>query len=404
MKIWLKYLIGIAIGLISFIAIPVKNTATLDYFVELTVHVGRYILLPVLFFSLTCAFFKLRDEKQLLKASAWTFGTIAVSTLGLTLFGLITALMIKLPRIPITTEKLEEASVLTWKTIVLKLFPTSGFDVLHDGAYLLPCFVFAGLAGAGCVSDKNASKPALTVFISMSKVFYSVLSFLTEILAIGMVAIMFRWTLTFSSVIKTGVFNKLILMLTIDLLIIAFVFYPLILRFLCHEHHPYRVLYASICPFLVAFFSGDTNLTLTLSLRHGKESLGIKRRINAFSYTLFSIFGRGGAALVQCIGFVLIITSYSSLGISNAMWIGTISFVFSFLLGGLPCGGPFAAITSMCIVYGAEYESGYLLLKSVSPIICAYAAAIDALTAMFGSYIVAVKTKNIQHQEVKKFI
>jgi hypothetical protein len=58
----------------------------------------------------------------------------------------------------------------------------------------------------------------------------------------------------------------------------------------------------------------------------------------------------------------------------------------------------------MCIVYGAEYESGYLLLKSVSPIICAYAAAIDALTAMFGSYIVAVKTKNIQHQEVKKFI
>ena len=58
----------------------------------------------------------------------------------------------------------------------------------------------------------------------------------------------------------------------------------------------------------------------------------------------------------------------------------------------------------MCMLYGRGFESGYLLLKNVAPIICAYAAGIDALTSMFGSYIIAVKTKSIQHQEIKKFI
>ena len=169
---------------------------------------------------------------------------------------------------------------------------------------------------------------------------------------------------------------------------------------------PYRVLYASICPFLVAFFSGDTNLALALNLRHGKESLGIKRRINAFSFPLFSIFGRGGAALIQAAGFVLILRSYSSLGIPvlDVLWIAGVSFLLSFALAEIPLGGPFAAITSMCLLYGRGFESGYLLLKNAVPVICAYAAGIDALTAMFGSYIIAVKTKMIHHQELRKFI
>ena len=409
MRIWLKYLIGIAIGLISalvFSPSTVQGQAALDFIVEIAVRFGRYALLPVLFFSVSISFFKLRDEKLLTKASAWTFGVIFSSSFALMLLGLVSALAIKLPRIPITTEKASEVSSFAWQTLITKLFPFSGFESLMDGAYLLPCFIFAGLAGAGPASDKNASKAAVGLFDSLSKVFYIVLSFFIEIFAVGMIAVMCRWTLDFISAVSSGVYNGLIIMLTADLFIVAFIIYPLILRFLCHEMHPYKVLYASICPFLVAFFSGDTNLALVLNLRHGKESLGIKRRINAFSFPLFSIFGRGGAALIQAAGFVLILRSYSSLGIPvlDVLWIAGVSFLLSFALAEIPLGGPFAAITSMCLLYGRGFESGYLLLKNAVPVICAYAAGIDALTAMFGSYIIAVKTKMIHHQELRKFI
>ena len=148
MRIWLKYLIGIAIGLISalvFSPSTAQGQAVLDFIVEIAVRFGRYALLPVLFFSVSISFFKLRDEKLLTKASAWTFTVIFSSSFALMLLGLVSALAIKLPRIPITTEKASEVSSFAWQTLITKLFPFSGFESLMDGAYLLPCFIFAGL-------------------------------------------------------------------------------------------------------------------------------------------------------------------------------------------------------------------------------------------------------------------
>ncbi len=409
MKLWIKFLIGIGIGLISSVFFPinsVQSTEILNFVVDLVIRFGRYTLLPFLFFSCAVAFFRLRDEKMLLKTTSWTIGIIISSSFLMVILGLITALLVNLPRIPITTEKVNEVASFSWRNLFVKIFPYSGFEVLLDGAYLFPCFVFAGLAGAGAAVDKNASKAAMNLFESMSQVCYTAMSFFTEILFIGMIVVMCRWTMDFTTAVNLKSYNSLIVLLLVNLLIIAFVIYPLVLRFLCHDSHPYRVLYASLCPFIVAFFSGDTNLTLALNLRHGKESLGIKGRVNSFAYPLLSIFGRGGSIMVQTICFVLILRSYSSLGISftDTIWIGGISFILSFALAEIPVGGPFVAITVMCMLYGRGFESGYLLLKNVAPIICAYAAGIDALTSMFGSYIIAVKTKSIQHQEIKKFI
>ena len=409
MRLWLKYLIGIGAGLALAIIVPPSSAqfqSLLDFFVDLVVRFGRYTILPVLLFSVAVSCFKLRDEKLLFKTVGWTFGVIVVSSFGLMLMGLLSALLIKLPRIPITTEKVTEVFSFTWKSLITKLFPYSGFEAIIDGVYILPCFVFAFLAGAGSASDKNASKAAVGLFDSLSRVFYIVMGLFTEIIAVGMIAIMFRWSLEFFATVKTGVYNSLILMLFVELLVIAIVIYPLVLKFLCHEPHPYRVLYASICPLLVAFFSGDTNLALALNLRHGKESLGIRRRGNAFTFPLFSVFARGGAAMVSTISFILILRSYSSLGIpvADMFWIGGISFVLSFALAGIPSGGAFILITTMCLLYGRNFDSGYLLLKNAAPVICAVATGIDSLTAMFGSYIVAVKTKTVHHQELRKFI
>ena len=67
-------------------------------------------------------------------------------------------------------------------------------------------------------------------------------------------------------------------------------------------------------------------------------------------------------------------------------------------------GGTFVALTIMCTTYGRGFEAGYLLLKPVAAIIGAFATAIDAATAMFGSYFVAFKTKSINHYDMRHFI
>lgn len=409
MKIWLKYLIGIVFGVAAAFIIPfgsVQSQAVLEYIFEIVCRFGRFALLPLLFFSVASSFFSLRDEKLLLRTTGWTVSVIVISSVLLTGIGLLSAIVIRLPRIPITVEQVETLPSIDVKLLFKSLFPYSGFESLLDGIYLLPCFVFAGLAGAGAASDKVASKPAVTLFDSLSNVCYIVMSFLIEVLSVGMIAISCKWTLDFIVVAKAGVYMPLVLMLFIILVVVAGLIYPLIIRLLCHDHHPYRVLYACAAPFITAFFSGDENLALSVNLRHGSESLGIRRRVNAFTYPLFSIFARGGAALVETICFTVILRSYSSLGISavDAFWIAGMALLFSFCQCGLPTSGSFIAITLMCLQYGRGFEAGYLLLKTAAPIICSFAAGLNAITAMFGSYIVGVKTGMIQHKSLEKFI
>ena len=70
----------------------------------------------------------------------------------------------------------------------------------------------------------------------------------------------------------------------------------------------------------------------------------------------------------------------------------------------MPKGGPFFALAIMCISYGPSFDASYLLLRSVSPILCSFAAGFDALTSMFGSYIVALKTNSVEHIDLRDFI
>ena len=195
-------------------------------------------------------------------------------------------------------------------------------------------------------------------------------------------------------------------MLLVDFAIVAGIIYPLILRLLCKDLRPYHVLYASICPLVTAFFSGDTNLTLLTSFRHSKESLGIHDETNNFSLPLFAIFARGGAALVTSICFVTILRSYTLQGFTafDVLWIFGVSFIISFALGSFPVIGSFVSLTVICSMYGRGFEAGYLLLRPLMPILYSFSAAFDVLSAMFGNYIVAVKTKKIDKIELKHYI
>ncbi len=409
MKLWIKYLIGIVLGLLAAVIIPMENplvSNALNFLAELAIRFGRYTLLPTLFFGVAISVFKLRTGGRILSVSLWILVVLVAAALALALVGLLSILIVRLPRIPIPTGKVTEVASVSLRDLVMGLLPFSSFQSLMDGVYLLPAFVLAGLAGAGCAVDTGDSKAAVSLFDSLARVSYSVMGFFVDMLAVGMIAVSCYWMVDASAVFMAGMYLPLIVMLFVLFLLVVCVMYPLALRFFCRGTRSVRVLYASICPILTAFFSGDANLTLPVAMRHGSESLGIKRRVNSTAYPAFSIFARSGSALVTSICFVVILRSYSSLSISLAdvLWIGATSFALSFVLGGIPVGGSFVALTIMCAMYGRGFEAGYLLLKPAASVIGAFAAAIDAATAMFGSYFVAFKTKTIEHYDMRRFI
>ena len=408
MKVWIKYLIGLVFGVLAAFILPGNQavSSAVSFLTELFIRVGRYIVIPLLFTSAIVAVNKLRSSKLLLKTSLLTILIIVVSSLILTAVGLISILLVKLPRIPITVDTASEVFHLDVKGMILSLFPYSGFEALKEGSFLLVCLVMAFIVGWESASEETAFKPVFSLADSLSNLFYNIANFFTEIMSVLGIAIVCYWTINFRTVIEPGIYTPMIIMFLVDFVIIAGIIYPLIVHFVCHDPHPYKVLYASLAPMILSFFSGDSNLVIPLANRHCCESLGIRRRCRCFSYPLFTIFARGGTALVSTISFILIWRSYSSLSIpvTDILWIFGLSFGLSFLLGGIPSGGAFILLTILCDKYARGFETSFLLLKPASLVICSFAALFDTITAMYGTYIVAVKTKMIEHHSISHFI
>lgn len=401
MKIWLKYLIGIVLGVLSALILPfgsLQGVSTLSFVTEFVIRIGRYTLIPLLLFSGIMAVYRLNDAKLIGKTSLWTFSVIIISSVLLTIIGFISIVVIKLPRIPIITEKVSQVTSIDFPNLIRSMIPFSSFESLSEGAFLLPCFIFALIIGAGCCMEHSNLKPILSLTDSFSELFFNISSIVIDFMSIGMIAIMCNWTIQFKSIIKSGVFTPLILMLTANFILIVGIIYPLLVKKLCRGGKPIKVLSSCVVPFFISFFSGDTNLTLSANMRLGKEKLGIRQRTNGFVYPLFSIFARGGSALTAIISFVVIWRSYSPLNIDfiDMLWISGTALLLSFLLGGMPTGGTFVALTVLCTMYGRGMETGYLLLKPAAPIIGSFAALLDTATAMFGTYIVANNTKTIE--------
>ena len=409
MKVWLKYLIGTILGVIGAFILPLNNpsiTSTVSTLSEIAVRFGRYALIPLVFFGTAMSMFNLRSKKHILKTSLWTAGTIIGSTLLLTALGLGSILLVQLPRIPITSEKIFEVPTINIKEMIFSIFPFSGFDSLKEGLFLLPVFFLAAFVGGACASDITDSKPVLNIFESAMKLCQTMSTFFVEWLSIGMIAISCYWVLQARAIFATQTFIPLFIMLLVDFVIVAAIIYPLILRLLCKDLRPYHVLYANLCSIITAFFSSDANLTLLTNLRHSKESLGVHDETNNFTLPLFSIFARGGTALVTTICFITIFRSYSKLGfgVFEVFWIYGVSFITSFALGNFPVLGTFVSLTVICSMYGRGFEDGYLLLKPAIPLLGSFAAAFDALSTFTGNYIVAVKTKKFDKIELKHYI
>jgi len=409
MKIWLKYLIGVILGVTFALVAGTENTffiQTTDFLSNAAVQFGRYSLYPAVFFGFTLSIIELRESRSLLKVAVLTILIICIAAAALSCIGLMSVLLHTPARIPIFVEGSFDMQVLGVTESVLKLFPSSAFEALLNGTYILPLCIFGGFAGAGCAVDKNIAKPTVTLIDSLARVSYAVMVFFVDMLVFGLVVLSSYWVIRFRGMLLTAVFVDFALLLLIDLLLIALVIYPILLKIFCREANPYCILYAGLAPMLAAFFSQDHHVALPVLLRHSNESLGIRRRISSVVLPIFSVFGRAGSALVITVSFVVILRSYSNLPINYKamLWLTGYASLFSFFLGRFPVGGTYIALASLCALYGRGFESGYLILRPAAFFIGSVAAAINALTAITGTYIIAYRFNMIGRKDLRFFI
>ncbi|MFO7849924.1 MAG: cation:dicarboxylase symporter family transporter [Spirochaetia bacterium] len=410
MKIWIKYLFAVIIG--TLIGVYVLETGdpvseSLSFLSTLTKNIGRYTVYPLVFFSLAYASYKLRIDRRIFVVYVKTILIILVSSVLLTVIGTAAVYLLSPERIPIIAETERSYSFPHIQEILLSTFPANLFKIFTgDGNFLLPLTVFSIFLGLNFSFDKIHTRPAIQLFDSFSRIFYHMSMFILEILGFGLVILSAAMVVTIRSTTQIEFYRQLLLLVGLLTAIIILGIYPLIVYFLMGKENPYKHLYAITAPALAAFLSGNSYFAFTTLIPHTMENLGIPRKIGATTLPIFTLFGKAGTAMVTSVTFMVILRSYSSLGIGieTLLWIAALSFLTSFLTGSVPGMGVVVSLSFICALYGRGIENGFLIVQPIVPLLISFAVLLDVVTAALGSVIVSHSEGNRKDIYASDFI
>jgi Na+/H+-dicarboxylate symporter len=413
MKVWVKLLTGAILGVVLGFVLPFEENRMIaggvEFLAQLALRIGRYVAPPLVVFSLTVAIYELRQQGQFWRLVGKCLLAILATSIIVLTFGIgVARFFFSNGRIPIVVENAVEISPISAEQSAFEVFPSNMLSVLAgDGIFILPLCIFAFFMAIGLTCNRNYAKPVLSFFDSLSRIFFHIAVFFSEILGFVIITLSAYSAWQYRLALTRGIFSSFIWLLLGITLSLSFVVLPLFLCLFCRRNRlaPWTKVYGSLGPAIAAFFSGDINFTLPLIFLHGKENLGINRQVNTVSPLLYTIIGRSGSALIAAVSFIVILQSYSSLEITfeQIMQIWVRALFLSLMLGRNSGDGAVTAIAALCFWTQEGFETGYLILKPIGFFLIACATLIDCMAAMLGSYAIARITpdasseKSIRH-------
>jgi Na+/H+-dicarboxylate symporter len=394
MKLWIKYILAATIGVILGVYVFPTDDSTfqnLQFAAQIVLHIGRYALFPLIFFSMAYGVFRLRMDRRILAVIGKTFLIIAATAVLLVGIGTAAVLLVAPERIPIIVETETVHNFPEIRELIFQIFPNNLFTIFTgNGDILFPVVFFSLFLGLNFSFDKVLSRPVVQVFDSLTRIFYHIAKFANEILGLGLVVLSSFFIVHLRRTEELELYSELLLLIGILTAFIIFCIYPILVYFLTGRQNPYKYLYGILAPAVAAFFSGNSYFSLVPLIPHVKENLGVSRQVGATSIPLFALFAKAGTAMVSSITFIVILKSYSSLGIEflEISWIIGISIAASFLTSTVPGFGVAAALTALCTLYGRGIENGFLIVYPILPLLSSFAVFIDIVTVAMGSLVV----------------
>ena len=277
---------------------------------------------------------------------------------------------------------------------VKAVFPRNFFMALFsNGDMLLPIFVLAVLLGFNMNFNKMLTRPAVQIVDAFSGIFRHLNSFIIEFS--GLLIIPIAWFLT-EQIIATqelALFKQMLTAILIDIVFIIFIVFPIIIYFTMGKKNPYKWIVAALAPALAALASGDSLYSLSYQMKNSKENMKANTEVSSFNLPFLAIFGKAGTAMISSIAFIVILKSYSSLGItlSGVLWVSLLSFIVSFFIGTFPGSGVLVSVALLCSFYGRGIEEGYLLLSPIMPILLSLSVMLDTITNSLLNLIISYR-------------
>ncbi len=385
MKTIYKYILGTAAGLaIGFLLKPSENlSAVLVASGEMAVRIGRYLLLPLIFFSLPVAVTKLRRTGKLGLLLSRSALYMVIASAVLAVLGTFTAWIIGFGRIPVIPGVRPEVEVTTLGTIARSVLETNSFRALAgESSFLLPLLVPAFLLGWHFHHDREIAEPAFNLFDSLSRILYRANRYILLLMPF------FLAVLTASTVVNARTiidFNRYLPLFGVLLgltVLLLFGLFPLILWLFGGKRSPWKALGGICCALWGSFISASPLFNYGNLTVHLKKNLRVRRQTAALIAPSYLMFARAGTAMVSAVCMLTVIRSFSSLEITlfQAAWTAVFSFLVSFALPATPDKGLTAALIMMGSLYGRGLDDGWLILAPALPLLTMITALLDTAT------------------------
>ena len=309
MKLWLKILIGVVVGLGLGWALGDK-AAYLEPIGTLFLDLIRMLVVLLVFSSMTVGITSIHDPKKLTRVGLKSLLIYVVTTAIAIGIGLGLAYIIKPgvgAQLGQTGQPLQLMAAPSLWEILVNVVPSNPVRALAEGNILqvIVFSIFFGLA-INLVGEKG--KPVLRVVESLAETMYRLTNIVMEFAPYGVAAIMAyvagRFGLeTLLSLLKfllTNYLGCLLVLLIVDCGILWFI----------AKLNPLPFFRGMGDAIMLAVSTNSSSATLPVTLHCVQENLGVSRNIANFVIPLGSTINMNGAAIFQGISAVFMAQAY----------------------------------------------------------------------------------------------
>lgn len=275
------------------------------------------------------------------------------------------------------------------KDILYRLVPDNVVNAMAQGTILSVIF-FAILFGFFINKvESRYQKPLKAFFDAMFEVMMKITLFIIQFTPLGIFGIVAKEVASNSEQLASIAGSLAIYSACVvaGLLIHAFVFLPLIVRFI-GKARPFTHFRNMATPLLTAFSTSSSSATLPLTMEALEHKSGVSNKVTSFTLPLGATINMDGTALYECVAAMFIAQAYGvDLSITQQALVVVTALLASIGAAGIPMAG-LVMITVVLTAIGLPLE-GIGLILAVDRILDMLRTAVNVWSDSCGAVTIA---------------
>ena len=338
MKLWVKILIGFAIGAVVGLIVG-PSIAVVKPLGDLFIRLIKMLIVPLVFCSLVVGASSIGDLRKLGRVGGKTIVYFLVTTAIAIALAIIFAVILN----PAGGYIFKQVGIYEAKPmpkaadVILNLVPTNALNAMVTDN-MLQIIVFALFVGIAISLIGEKGKPALSFFESIAEIMYRIVGMIMNFAPIGVFALI-AWVVGTSGAEVLIPLAKVIFVVYFVNILHAIIVYSGAV-YIWGKIRPSQFFSGFFEAMAVAFSTCSSSATLPISMHCAQNNLGVSKEISSFVQPLGATINMDGTAIYQGVCAVFIAGVFGiKLGLSQYLMIIVAATLASIGTAGVPGAG-----------------------------------------------------------------